>query len=327
LIIAVTGASGHVGANLVRSLISAGNKVRVLINRDSRAIEGLDPEIFSGSILDKNVLRDLIEGSEIVFHLAALISITNNEATRIASINTEGTKNVCDVCLEKNVRRLVHFSSIHAFSPFPLNEPTDETRALLKDDERFPYDRSKADAERIVSEAVQHGLDAIILNPTAIIGPFDFRPSLTGRMMISILKQRLLALVNGGFNWVDVRDIAEGAIKAALNGKKGEKYILAGNWHTIKELALMLKSVSGCVIPRFVSPMWLARLGAPVMGCISNLTGKTPLYTAGSLTALRQHRTINGNKAKTTFGFSSRTTFETIKDTFNWFNDSGYLDP
>jgi len=154
-----------------------------------------------------------VEGVEVVYHAAARISLKHDDpvATRI---NTEGARNVVEACLAAGVRRLVHFSSIHACSPNPPDQPIDEARPLF-DDSPLAYDRSKAAGEGEVRAGIERGLDAVIVVPTAVIGPNDFKPSRMGRLVVDVCKRRLPATVEGGFNWVDVRDVAAGALAAA----------------------------------------------------------------------------------------------------------------
>jgi dihydroflavonol-4-reductase len=323
--IAVTGASGHVGANLIRVLLERNEKVRVLARNDRRAFSGLDVEIVEGDILDTASLQRAFYKADTVYHLAALISLDRRDEKKLHTINVEGTQHVLAACGQCQVRRVVYFSTIHALSPFPLGQPTVETRPLVDSHFGLFYDRTKAVAERIVLNAVASGLDVVIVNPTGIVGPYDFKPSLMGEMFISLVKGDLIALVEGGFDWVDVRDVAAGAVKAALFGKTGERYILSGTWLSIKALGTLIQKVTGCNIPRFTAPMWLARIGAPIIGTYSKMKGKRPLYSSGSLFALRHHHTVSKQKAFDELGYTSRSMEETIRDTFVWFKSHGYL--
>jgi dihydroflavonol-4-reductase len=325
MIAAVTGASGHVGGNLVRCLLSRGYEVRALSHKDERAIRGLDVEILRGDVRDKETISRFVRGVDLVFHLAAFISITNYKRSEIEETNVEGTRNIIDACIAHGIKRLVHFSSIHALSPLPKNEVVDESRSLVRADQELAYDFTKANSEKLVMDAVFRGLDAVILNPTAIIGPFDFKPSLAGEMILMMLEGRLAATVEGGFDWVDVRDVAQAACIAAERGRKGERYILSGNWYMMRDICSMLAEVSGCVPPSFNAPMWLARLGAPFMSRISAITGKRPLFTSGSLAALRGYRHISSEKARRELDHVPRPIRDTLKDTYLWFADNGLL--
>lgn len=219
--VVVTGASGHVGANLVRRLLDQRRKVRVVVHSDVRALEGLGVERVSADVLDPASLLRAFAGAGVVYHLAARISIRRSDRRLVQAVNATGTRNVVRACRECGAGRLVHFSSIHALRAEPAGEPVDESRPLALGRNCLPYDRSKAMAEEAVLEGIQEGLDAVIVNPTAVIGPNDFKPSHMGEVIWKLMHGRLPVLVRGGFNWVDVRDVVEGACAAAEKGAAG----------------------------------------------------------------------------------------------------------
>jgi dihydroflavonol-4-reductase len=320
-VVVVTGASGHVGAVLVRELLRRGRKVRALVRRDRRALEGLDIREVRGDVLAPESLMRAFEGAETVYHLAAIISIARKNVEHIRAVNVQGVENVVESCLQRGVKRLVHFSSIHAFSPYPRQETVDESRSLVTEEQLMPYDWSKAEGERTVLRAVQRGLDAVVVNPTAIVGPFDFKLSEIGRFFLSLYHNRIPALVAGGFDWVDVRDVVDGAIAAQERGRTGERYVLSGEWVTVKELSRMVEECTGHRTPRFVAPMWLARLGVPFVSLQSAFTGEKPLFTRGSLHTLRHHRYISHEKASRELGYSPRPLREAVEDAFSWYED------
>jgi dihydroflavonol-4-reductase len=325
MVVAVTGACGHVGANLVRALLERGRRVRALVHTDRRALEGLAAEQVAVDILDPNSVRRALAGAEVVYHLAAFISLFNRDRKRMYDINVGGTRNVVLACAENRVRRLVHFSSIHAFSSKPRRELITENRALAGPRGSMAYDWTKAEAEREVQSAVSRGLDAVIVNPTAILGPCDFKLSSLGTFLLALHDGTLRALVRGGFNWVDVRDVVEGALAAEQLGRPGERYLLSGTWCTVKELAKLAEEVTGKKAPAFTAPMWLARAGVPFAVAIARLRGVSPLFTGGSLYALRNHRHISHAKASAELGYAPRPLRETVRDTFSWFGSHGRL--
>jgi len=310
-----------VGGNLVRALLKDGRKVRVLIREDSRAIEGLDVEVHKGNIFDPQSLASLFDGCESVFHLAAMISITGDRDGRVHKTNVEGVNNVVNACLESGVKRLVHFSSIHAMSPDPEEEPICEQRDLTGENALIAYDRSKAMGEREIQAGVKKGLDAVTVNPTAVIGPNDFKPSRVGEVIIMLCNRTMPALVDGGFNWVDVRDVVQGALCAEKKGKTGERYLLSGTWAHIRDFASIVEEISGIRKPVMCTPMWLAHIGAPFVGAYCKLAGKRPLYTHESLKTLCHHRHITNEKARNELGYNPRPLKETISDTIDWFRE------
>jgi dihydroflavonol-4-reductase len=323
--ISLTGASGHVGANLIGELISAGHEIKVLTYRDERALEGFKLEKIKGDLLDAASIDELVKGSEIVIHLAAQISITGDPDGRVFRINTEGVRNVCQACLKHKVRRLIHFSSIHAFDARPFDGILDENRKRVGE-KAFRYDYSKACGEDVVRSFVKEGLDAVILNPTSVIGPLDFKPSLMGQVFVKLHDRTLPALVKGGYDFVDVRDVAHAAILAIEKGRTGENYLISGSWKTIRELAELVHQITGSKPPAFTTPQWLAIMGLPFIRLAAAISGKHALYTCESLDVLANaHRNISNEKAKRELGFQPRPLEETIRDLYTWFSENKYL--
>jgi dihydroflavonol-4-reductase len=321
----VTGATGHVGANLVRALLAQGRRVRALIHINRRAIEGLDVEIVEGDVCDVASLRGAFNGAEVVYHLAARISISMGEWPLLERINVTGTRNVVEACLRSGVRRLVHFSSIHAIIQEPLDVPVDELRPLVESKRCPPYDRSKATGEREVHKGIEQGLDAVIIIPTGIIGPYDYEPSYFGEALLTIARGKLPALIAGGFDWVDVRDVVEGAMRAEERAPAGARYLLSGHWVSVPEIAAIVEQATGAPVPRLVCPMWLAPAGIPFTTALARLTGKRPLYTSASLRALCGNRNISHERATRDLDYNPRPFRETIVDTLQWFEENGYL--
>ncbi len=324
--IVVTGAAGHVGANLVRALAAKGSPVRALVHLDRRALEGLDIEVVAGDIRDPDSLLKAFEGAEVVYHLAALISIATDPWSLLEAVNINGTRNVVEACLNCGVRRLVHFSSIHTLTDTASDIPVDESSPLVESQRYPPYDRSKAMAEREVSQGIEKGLDAIIISPTAIVGPHDYKPSHFGEALLKLANGSLPALVSGGFNWVDVRDVVGGAMRAQEIAPTGAKYLLPGHWLSLREVAKMVEELTGVKAPGSVYPMWLARIGAPFVTAFDRLARRRPLYTSASLQALRGHHNISHQKASRELGYQPRPFRETLIDTLKWFEAAGKLE-
>jgi dihydroflavonol-4-reductase len=323
--IAVTGASGHVGINLCKALVKHGHQVKAFTHIHSHGLKLLPVTIIQGDLLDKNSLTDLLSNVDIVFHLAAKISITGDRDGMVTRINTEGTINLLAASFECKVKRFIHFSSIHAIQQQPESQILDETRPLVND-EGYAYDRSKAAGERAVFEAVRNGLDAVVLSPTAIIGPDDPEPSLSGNAVIDIYNHKIPSLVHGGYDWVDVRDVVAAAISAIDHGKTGEKYILSGQWYSLKEFSELIQLHGGRKTVSTILPMWIARFGLPFITIYSKLSGTKPLYTSESLTIISEgNRKISHSKAKEELNFNPRPLTDTIKDFIAWLRENGNI--
>jgi dihydroflavonol-4-reductase len=323
--IAVTGASGHLGINLIRALIAAGGRVRALSHHNNTGLEGLDIDFINGDVLDIESLRHAFEGVDHVYHLAGYISLLTGDWDACSAVNVEGTRNVVSACQRAGVKRLVHFSSIHALCQEPWDIPIDESRQFVDMKKAPAYDRSKAAGEQIVRRAADEGLDAVIINPTAVIGPYDYRPSHTGQAVIQLATGKLPVLVDGGFDWVDARDVVAGAIKAAEIAPSGSRYLLSGHWLSLKGLAGMVSASSGIPAPAFVCPMSIARLCAPLVTFSARLAGSRPIYTTASLKAVISNRDTRHDKATLELGYAPRPLEETVSDTVAWFKQNGYL--
>ncbi len=323
--IAVSGASGHLGATLVRILLRQKHEVRVLVHTDSRALQGLDVESVKGSLEDTAVLQRLCQDSEVVFHLAAKISIGGESYDEVYKVNVEGTQKMAAAARNTGAKRFIHFSSIHALEQYPQNKPVDETRPLALHSEMV-YEKTKALAEQWILEQNSPDFQVVVLNPTAIIGPFDFKPSYLGQVIQKIYKGTLPGLVPGGYNWVDVRDVAQAAMNAIEKGEPGERYLLSGKWQRLESLAGMvcIQRSKKCRMPVF--PFWLARIGVPFMAVYARLKKQHPLYTNESLDILQSaNKQILNNKARETLGFSPRPLEESVADTVEWFKKHQYL--
>jgi dihydroflavonol-4-reductase len=316
----VTGASGMVGNNLVRHLLQLGRRVRVLVrDPDNESLRGLTVEKFVGDILHPPSLQPAMADAASVFHVAGSISIDGRNDARMRQINVNGTANVVEACLRNRVGRLVHFSSIHAFSHLPKDEPVNESRKLALDPAiHLPYDSSKAAGEEQVFAGIQRGLNAVILNPVGIFGPHDYGPSASGEFLQQLLHRKLPGLVQAGYFWVDVRDVAAAAVAAESNGRCGEKYIVAGQYATFREIAGWVHELSGARPPLLIVPLWVARIVAPWVAWYSRRLGLRPLVTPEAIQIVDCHQQISTEKAAMELGFHPRPLKETISDTVRW---------
>jgi dihydroflavonol-4-reductase len=325
--IAITGAAGLVGGNLVRALLAQGRPVRALAHHDRHALNGLDLEIVLADLTDPASLERAFAGAEVVYHLASSISIRMEDWDELERVNVAGTQNVVDACLRCGVEKLVYFSSIHAYHQEPFDLPLDEDRPLLTDGRIPPYERSKAAAERIARQAPERGLATVIIVPTAILGPYDFRPSYFGQALGLLARGRIPALVQGGYDWVDVRDVVEGAMQAERQGRSGGRYILSGHWHSLREVAHITARVTGESAPKFTVPIWLAQLFQPLMAELAQLHNSQPLYTKAMLNALCSNRNISHARATRDLNYAPRPFEQTLKDTLDWFAEHQEIHP
>jgi dihydroflavonol-4-reductase len=323
--IAVTGASGHIGNTLCRRLVEAGFQVRALIHKDQDDLEPLGIEMVRGDILNPKALDKMIKGVDRVYHLAAKIALDNRSKEELRKVNVQGTQYTIDACIKHKIKRLIHFSTIHTLQMQDQESTIDESNTLIEQSP-ISYEQTKAEAERLVLNAIGKGLDAIILNPTAVFGPYDYRPSFLGQALIRIYQNRLPMLTRGGYNFVDVRDVVEGAMLAAEKGRSGDRYILGGHWLSLKELSVLISQLTGQKTPQFVGSPILAHLGLPFIRLYARFKDEEPLYTAQSLHILKHSaRCISHEKASRELGYQPRSMNESLSDTFSWFTQNGKL--
>jgi dihydroflavonol-4-reductase len=321
MIVAITGASGHIGNCLVRELIKQGARVKVLVHHFRNDLDQMNVELIQGNLLEPESLLPLCEGADVVFHLAAQIAIDNRNPELVYATNVTGTKNMIRSAQSGGVKKFIHFSSIDAFQTGSSDRLLNENRVLIETTQSI-YGFSKAESEREVLKAVNEGLNAVILSPTAVIGPFDYRGSLLGRAILQLSRNQLPFLVSGGYNWVDVRDVVSASIQAMESGRKGEKYILSGNYLSLNGLSKLISKISGSKIPVLV-PMVLARLTCPFFQAYAAMTGKDPLYTSHSLDLLESApENISYEKARVELDYQPRPLEETLIDTLKWYDEN-----
>jgi len=325
--VAVTGGCGHIGATLVRDLIARGDRVRVLAHPTTHtpaALAGLDVEVVPGDVLDPDSLRAAFRGAELAFHLAGLISIDGDRQGLVRRVNVDGARNAALASLETGVRRHVHVSSVHAFDHHPVDRPLDETRG--RPGPAHPtYDRTKAAGEDAVREVIARGLDAVIVNPSGVIGPRDFAPSRVGQMLLQLARRRMPAASHGGFDWVDVRDVSRSVMAAAERGRTGANYLLNGTYRTVVEFFELVERVTEVKTPRWVVPLAVEQAAATAFTLWSRAVGTRPHFTREAIHALHGSRTINGERAANELGHRARPTEDSLRDAIAWFAHTGHL--
>lgn len=313
----VTGASGFVGSVLVRALLASERRVRAVDLMPGVGLEDLDIEFVAADVLDRASLDVALSGAEVVYHLAGLISITGDPTGRVWATNVAGVRNTAKAALEAGVGRFVHCSSIHAYDIGAVDVVEEDSPQSTTPD--LPvYDRSKAAGEAALREVIAQGLNAVVCNPTGIIGPGDFSQSRMNTVLTSLFESRLPALIEGGFDWVDVRDVVGSLIAAESNGGVGENYLLPGHRLSVADLAAVVQKVTGVKEPRVIVPMWFARLLAPVGTVLARRSGNPHWYTSESLNALRNNPLVIGDKAGRELSHHPRPIEATIEDLYLW---------
>ena len=323
--IAVTGANGHVGVNLCSALKAQGHYIRALYHKNNYGLKHIHVDTVQGDLLNTDSLQFFLEDIDYVIHLAAKISIKGDPDGSVRKTNVEGTRNILETARSKGIKKFIHFSSIHAFKQDPTDEVLDESRPLVGY-EAFTYDKSKAEGEQIVLAAAMDGFHSLVICPTAIIGPADYEPSLTGKAILDLYYNKLPALVSGGYDWVDVRDVVNGCIASIEKGRKGEKYLLSGHWRSLSDISRLIMLVTGRRTTDLVLPFWVAYIGRPFIHLYSKCTGTDPVYTKESLKIIKHgSKRISSEKARNELDFNPRNLEETIKDLFIWFRNNDFI--
>jgi dihydroflavonol-4-reductase len=319
----VTGAGGHLGGNLVRHLTASGQPVRAVDLRKSQALEGLDVEWCQADLRDRASATRALAGADVVYHLAAVISIVGDPAGRVWSTNVDAVANVAEAALRSGARRMVHCSSVHAFDIERGGSVDEESPRAIRPG--LPvYDRSKAAGEARLQEVIERGLDAVIINPTGLIGPHDFEPSRMGHFFLALRRRRLRAVVDGAFDFVDVRDVAAALAGACARGRRGVSYLVPGHRLSLRDLGRLAARVTGTPAPRVVVPMALARFGARAVSGFRGHAGSSRLLTPEGLHALRARFSVVSRRAEVELDHHPRPIEETLTDLYRWFDLAGY---
>lgn len=322
--ILVTGAAGFVGLTLVQRLLEQGRTVRTLDLATNPPLDTLPVQQFTGDITRPETLDAAFAGVEIVYHVAAYISIQMYEWDRLEAINVRGVENVIAMCRRHGVRRMVHFSSIEVFDTTDRSQPINEDRELVAPDFHIPYPRSKALGHRLVQQAAREDLDTVIVIPGGIIGPNDPTMRGTNQILLPVALGRQGVVPNLGYNFVDVRDVVAGAIAAAERAPRGAAYFLGGSYTMIPDMARYIAALTGVRPPRIV-PVWLLKASVPVTGAVAAITGKPSTITDASLYALLSFHTIRDDRARRELDHAPRPLTQTLDDLVAWFRTQGWV--
>ncbi len=308
----VTGATGHVGANLVRRLLRDGTRVRVLLRREDRngALEGLEVERAFGDLRDLNAVRSAVESCQGVYHCAAMIStIEGNAAHRreVYECNVLGTQNMLHAAREAEAGRVVVTGSFSAvgYDPDDPSAPSDETMLFYPMERTMPYERSKTLVEQACWHAAAAGQDVVVATCCAVVGGSDFVPSRLGRTLCDYTNGKLHAYVDGGFEFVAVRDIVEGHRLCMDRGRSGEKYIFSTEYKTISDILGLYEEVTGIPRPRRRIPARAMLVFSEVASFyLSRFRPNFPQrLTPGAIRLLQKCRHADTSKAKKELGY------------------------
>lgn len=326
--ILVSGSTGHLGNVLVRLLVASKQKVRAMIApfEDDLPLKDLPVEIAKGDIRDYNFVQEACKGVEIVYHLAAVISILGNRKM-VYDVNVGGTENVIQACRKNDVKRLVYVSSIHAFSEPKPGSLIDESIPIDPEKTSGDYAKSKAIATLKVLKSAKEGLNAIVVCPTGIIGPYDWRVSEMGNLLLLYSKNLLKVGVEGSFDFVDVRDVADLLIKACDKAEKGDLFIASGYYTTIRAFVQMLQKIRPSRSVEIFLPSYIAYPVSLITSIYYLVKKKKPLLTPYSIHTLTRNYVYSHKKATDLLGYNPRPLFDSLKDALLWFEGNNYIKP
>jgi dihydroflavonol-4-reductase len=323
----VTGGTGFVGANVVRELLSSGQAVRVLARptSDRSALEGCRVEIIEGDILDIGSLRGAAAGCRVVYHVAADYRLWVRDPAVLYRTNVEGTRHVLTAAAEAGAERVVYTSTVGALGIPSDGSPGTETTPVSLSDMVGPYKRSKFLAERVAEEFALRGLPVMIVNPSAPVGPWDVKPTPTGKMIVDFLQGKMFAYLATGLNLVHVKDVARGHLLAAERGRAGQKYILGNRNCTLAEIFLLLSRITGLPAPKLRVPYALAWVGAAAMEGWARLSGQAPAVPLTAVRMAAKRMFFSPAKAFRELGLPQTPVEEALGEAIRWFVSRGFV--
>ncbi len=320
----ITGAAGHLGNAIIQELSSKKVNVRALVLPGDLLADKLPPwvEIVYGDVCDPTSLDDLFNNPNqddlILIHAAGIVSITSKFNFNLHKVNVNGTKNIVKLSLENHVSRFIYVSSVHALSAPTGTQTITEIKAFNPDHVKGAYAKTKAEASQIVMDAISKGLNASIVHPSGIIGPYDYGNGHMTQMILDYYTGKLNTCIKGGYDFVDVRDVAKGIISCCHLGKIGECYILSNRYCSVKEILYTLHNISGKKEIKHTLPLWLAKAAAPFAEIYYSRKKQTPLYTSYSISTLSDNSLFSHKKADSDLSYTTRSLEVTLQDTLEW---------
>ncbi|MCW5968284.1 MAG: NAD-dependent epimerase/dehydratase family protein [Blastocatellales bacterium] len=318
----VTGATGFVGASVVRELLADGWEVRALVRSNSNRsnIAGLPLEQLEGDLTDRAHLTELIDGCEAVFHIAAHYSLWARDGDLLYRVNVEGTKNLLAAARRAQVRRFVHTSSVAAIGVPQPGCTADEAFDSRIEDLTGDYKKSKFLAEAAAREAARGGLDVVIVNPSTPVGPYDIKPTPTGEIIVRFLEGRMPFYVHTGLNLIAVEDVARGHLLAYERGQTGERYILGNRNLTLREILEILAVITGRRAPRFAIPHFIPLFAAYLDEVVlAHTIGKQPKLSVAAVRMSRRAMYYDSSRAVRELGLPQSPVEDALARAAEWF--------
>lgn len=316
----ITGATGHLGTTIVSQLLQHNQNVRILaLPQDTNVPHGV--QVCYGDVTNKDSLVEFFDTDtytkHILIHCAAVVSIANKLDHVATAVNVEGTRNIIDMAITSNIDKVVYVSSVHAIAEPIDNSAIAETASFSPDTVHGAYAKSKAEATAYVLSQCDK-IDISIVHPSGIIGPNDNLGGNLTKMISDYYSGKLTVGVDGGYDFVDVRDVASGIINCCSRGQKGQCYILSNNYYTVSQLYQAIDSTISRKRHTPILPLWLAKLCAPISEAFAKLLGRKTSFTQYSIYTLGAKSNFCHTKATKQLGYKPRPISDTIRDTILW---------
>jgi len=322
----VTGATGFIGASIVRELLHDGREVRVLVRPNSilSNLKGLDVELWKGDLLDSAALRSGLKGCDVLYHAAADYRLWTRNPEEMYHTNVGGTAAVLEAAIENNISRVVYTSSVGTLGNLGDGTPGNEETRVSLADMVGPYKKSKFLAERDAEKFVARGLPLVIVNPSTPVGPWDIKPTPTGKIIVDFLKRKMPAYLDTGLNLIGVEDCARGHILAEQKGCTGRKYILGNANMSLRDIFMMLKEITGIQAPKVRLPYSPVLVAAWLNEGLSKVTGREPLIPLAGVRMAAHHMYFDSGRAVSELGLSQRPVKEALERAVDWFRKNSY---
>jgi dihydroflavonol-4-reductase len=323
----VTGATGFIGGNLARELWRRGDDVQALVRPGSNRLTIQDTGItpVEGDILDRQSIDRAMQGCEAVYHVAAVYTFWSKNPAGVSQANVQGTKNVLEAARQAGVSRTVYTSTVGTIG-IPQTGLGDEDTPLDPKSLHGHYKNSKHLAEQQALAFAAGGMPVVVVNPTLPVGPWDVKPTPTGKIVLDFLRCKIPAYLKTGMNIVDVADVVAGHILALEKGRPGERYILGNQNVSLKQIFDMLSQLTGLPAPRIRAPYWLVvGVGYADHFIEGTLLRREPVVPVEGVLASKHPAYVTCDKAINQLGLPQSSVTDALKQSVDWFVEHGYV--
>jgi dihydroflavonol-4-reductase len=322
----VTGATGFVGSHVAGRVLSAGQSLRVLTRpgSDVRASRALDAERAEGDLRDVASLERALQGVNRVFHVAADYRLWSRNPAEIYESNVTGTRNLLEASKRAGVEQFIYTSTVATIAVDRPSLPNESTDSRL-DEMVGHYKRSKWQAEKEALKAAQDGLPVVVVMPTTPVGPGDWKPTPTGKLIVDFLNGKMPGYVETGLNFAGVEDVATGHLLAAERGKSGERYLLGGENLSLKQMLDILAQVTGLPAPRLKIPHAIALGYAYTENIFSRMLGREPQIPVEGVKIARHNMFVDVSKAQRELGYAPGPVAAAFERAVRWYEENGYV--